>query len=275
MISTVYTDEQLARLHKVETDILLEKIRVCEDNDISYFTASGTTLGAIRYGGFIPWDDDVDIGMLRKDYDRFLKLAPTALAPQYSLQHFENEKNMPTYFAKVRKNGTEFVEEHLKNIKMNHGIYVDVFPFDYVPEDIKERNKNHKKIKVLEQLYISKRLWRASSFYRDNKRIPLTLVRSILHVCLLPVPRKYLYNKLDKQCRKYNSSETPMVAFRGSPISQCYVKDLFPLRTVPFEDIMVKVPNNTDTILKTIYGDYMQLPPVEKRVGHSPCKLKF
>ena len=271
----IYTSEELQRLHEIELDILREVIRVCEENEISYFTFGGTTLGVVRHKGFIPWDDDVDIGMLRSDYDRFVSIAPKALKKGYFLQHYSTEKNTATYFAKVRKDNTEFIESHTKNIKEHHGIFVDIMPFDRVPENDGERAKHSKKIRFLEQLFISKTVWKASSFHGDKKKPILTLIRSCMHILLLPVPRKCLFNKLDRELQKYSSANTDMWAFRAWSPSECYESDLFPVQKMPFESITVSVPNNADGVLKTNYGDYMKLPPVEKRIGHAPHRMSF
>ena len=128
-----YRNEDLIKLQKAETEILSEVIRVCDENGITYFAVGGTALGAVRHSGFIPWDDDVDIGMLREDYERFLKIAPEKLKKGYTLCSAESEPNMPSYFAKVRKDGTVFKEESSKNIKMHHGIFLDVMPYDKIP----------------------------------------------------------------------------------------------------------------------------------------------
>jgi lipopolysaccharide cholinephosphotransferase len=97
-----YTAEQLRMLQEVEYSILAEIIRVCESEKIPYFTVGGTTLGAIRHSAMIPWDDDIDIGMLRDDYEHFLKIAPQKLKSGFTLTYFATDKNAPTYFAKVR-----------------------------------------------------------------------------------------------------------------------------------------------------------------------------
>ena len=134
-MSVTYTKEQLEKIHSTEVEILSEIIRVCSENDIPWFTVGGTTLGAVRHNGFIPWDDDIDIGMLREDYDKFLALAPSCLKEGYILQHFTVDKRTPTYFAKVRKDGTEFIEYSNHSLPIHHGVFVDIMPYDRIPED--------------------------------------------------------------------------------------------------------------------------------------------
>ena len=103
-----YTKEELQALHRELYDILRETIRVCEEHDIRYFLIGGTAIGALYDQAILPWDDDIDIGMTRDQYNRFLEVAPTALGKQYFLSYYETDPKTPYYFAKVRKNGMLF-----------------------------------------------------------------------------------------------------------------------------------------------------------------------
>ncbi len=101
---------------------VFEVDRICREEDIPYFIIAGTALGAVRHGGFIPWDDDFDIGMKRQDYERFLQIAPEKLDSAYFLQNHDTDPAAPFYFTKLRKNGTRFVEAYLKKLPMHHGV---------------------------------------------------------------------------------------------------------------------------------------------------------
>ena len=102
-LSNCYNEDELAKLHAVELDILAEIIRICEENDLTYFTFAGTTLGAVRHRGFIPWDDDLDIGMLRQDYEKFIKIAPTSLSNAYFFAAFQHRKEYGYLFFQGQK----------------------------------------------------------------------------------------------------------------------------------------------------------------------------
>lgn len=271
----VYSESELQKLHQIELSILDEIIRICELNHLTYFSVGGTTLGAIRHNGFIPWDDDIDIGMLRDDYEQFLKIAPTQLKSGYVLQHFSTEKNMPTYFAKVRKDGTEFVENYFKDLKMHHGVFLDIMPFDYIPEDMEHRRKYRRSAQFWGQLYISKTLKTTCSTVPVKHRTLANISRGILHILLMPVSKNWLFNKLDHILSQYNHSGSRMVSSRGIPAFECMEKDILPVRKHKFETMEICIPTNADKVLTTQYGDYMQFPPEDQRVSHAPYRINL
>ena len=125
--------EALRKLQNEELDILLAVSRFCEENGIEWFMMSGTALGALRHGGFIPWDDDIDIGMFREQYDRFLQLAACNLPNGYSIHTFDNTHGFASMFAKVYKDGTIFQTAETKDTDCDQAIFIDIFPFDLNP----------------------------------------------------------------------------------------------------------------------------------------------
>ncbi len=269
-----YKPEELKRLQAVELEILAEIIRVCNENQITYFTVGGTTLGAIRHDGFIPWDDDIDIGMMRDDYEKFLMTAPEKLKKGYTLQSFYTEPSMPTYFAKVRKDETLFVEEYAKDICMHQGVYVDIMPYDKIPENMNERKKYRDRIKLWNQLFIAKTIKTTSVPHTKNKAIK-SAFRGIVHIAVSPITKKRLYKRLDSELRKFNNSSSEMVSSRGLNVFECRVEDILPPIPHDFSGITVMIPNHYDKVLRTQYGDYMKLPPEDKRYSHAPVKLKL
>ena len=269
-----YKDDDLKRLQKIELEILRDIVRICEENNIEYFTVGGTTLGAIRHNGFIPWDDDIDIGMLRNDYEKFIQIAPEKLSNGLTLTHFFYEPTSPTYYAKVRKDGTEIIEKPTENIKMHHGVFVDIMPYDRIPENKSDRKKYCRKAKIWNQLYIAKTLW-TSTLISSKHRWLLNCIRAILHVLMIPIPKDYLYRKTDSAMRSYNESDSHMVSSRALNELNCMIEDLLPPIKHDFDGLSVNVPANWDKVLQTQYGDYMKLPPEEKRYNHAPVKLKL
>ena len=269
-----YTDELLQKIHKHELIILQEIIRICEKNGIQYFTYAGTTLGAVRHGGFIPWDDDIDIGMMRDDYERFIQCCQSDLDERFVLEHFVTNPYTLTYYAKICLKDTIFLESYLKNTKMNHGFFIDVFPFDYISSEEKEQKKIKKRMDTFDQLFRAKVIWLSAKTKKNLRYYTETLVRSLLHIVLLPFPRKLFYGLMENTIRKgSNASDTEYISSRGFCV--CKYSDVFPLVQRSFEGITVNVPNNCDAVLKKLYGDYMKLPPVEDRIGHAPEYISF
>ena len=127
-----YDIERTKKIQSVLLDIMKELHKVLVDNGYVYWLSSGSALGAIRHNGFIPWDDDLDIGMPREDYNRFLKEANSILPSHLYIQHPGNEKKTHVMFAKVRMKNTLFEEEQNKNMDYPRGIYIDIFPFDSI-----------------------------------------------------------------------------------------------------------------------------------------------
>ena len=269
----IYSDKELKKLQSVEIGIAKEIIRICELNNISYFTVGGSTLGAIRHNGFIPWDDDMDIGMCRRDYDKFLKIAPKQLNKGFILQHYTTEKKTPTYHAKVMKKGTHFVEAYAENINIPHDVFVDIMPFDNIPKDKNKLIKYRKKVKLFHQLFIAKSVWK-TSLTRGYKKYIYSIIRLVLHILLIPISKDYLYKKLEIEIRRYNKKESEMMSSRGLPVFECKKEYVFPTISHKFESLNLEIPNNFDSILKHQYGNYMQLPPKNQQVGHVPKKLK-
>ena len=271
-----YGSNVLKQLQEIELEILEEVIRVCRENCIPYFTVGGTSLGAVRHNGFIPWDDDIDIGMMRDDYERFLKIAPKSLKQGFFLQHYYTDPNAPTYFAKVRKDGTLFVEKSFKKLNMHHGIFIDIFPHDYVPEKEREREIYNNKARFWNFLYISKTIWISSDLsLSKSKALALAVARTALHILLILVPKKYLYKKTDESLRHYNNEGSKMTSSRGLSVFECYEQDIFPTSDHAFEHLTVSIPKNIDKVLRVQYGEYMCLPPENKRVNHAPLMLAF
>lgn len=267
--------EDLFKVHKIEVDILREVIRICEKHKIQYFILGGTLLGAIRHKGFIPWDDDIDIGMTRDNYNKFLALAGKELGVEYFLQTFNTEANTPFYFAKVRKKGTKFIEEYCKNLEIEHGLFLDIFPYDNIPDDIKLRNRQLKKVKFWSNLFIAKSV-KGSSVPQDSLKGKMKVfTRLIFYYLLKPVSKSYLYRKLDATSQEYNHVKCKMKSFVKYPFLMIPSEDLNNLEQIEFEGIEVSCPGNPREYMKHQFGDFMKLPPEEKRVGHRPYKLEL
>ena len=268
------TQQEKEGLHKHILDIFQEVIRVCEACDINYFIMGGTALGAVRHGGFIPWDDDLDIGMVREQYEKFLRAAPKHLRKDLFLQTYHTEPVSPFYFAKVRKSHTKLVEEYCKDLDIHDGIYVDIFPYDNVPDHYHERKKYYGKAKVLLNLYIAKCVTGTSVHYAGWKNVVYKGIRGLLHIFLMPVPKQYLFYLLDRNLQRYNGNNTEYVGYGGLPKIQVKKANVVSPDRVLFEGISVKCPAQVKNYLRDNYGDWNKLPPENERKGHAPYRLQ-
>lgn len=262
-------ETSLKDLQNAELDILNEFIRVCNELKIKYFLDSGTLIGCIRHQGFIPWDDDIDVSMPREDYEILLENGQKILKNKYFLQTYKTEKNYTLGFAKLRNSETTFIETSVKNLDINHGIYIDIFPLDgYKPQEIIKNFINEKK-RTLHCIQINKKYvmqYKKESF----KEYVLKIISNILYG---RKSVKQLLEQEEREAKKNKYKQSDYVCSGFDPIfsaRQIFVsKEVFENgKMKKFEGIDVRVPQNYDAYLKRVYGNYMQLPPVEDRVTH-------
>lgn len=259
-------NNNLEKLHLVQVEILDEIVRICDKHNLTYFLVYGTLLGAVRHGYFIPWDDDLDIGMPRKDYDKFIEIAKTELNDKYYLQDISTDDKYWQNFLKIRKNNTLFDETMLENIETHKGIFVDIFPFDNLKSDGFFFNIKWS---------ILKNLFNFCLYYRGIYK-----KEYVNHFNFCKIFSIFKMKNILKFCYKYMKSsenkETKYFAEFASEEKVFYNKEwILPVKEIKFGDKIYNCPNNNDMFLKTLYGDYMKLPPVEKRVTHLPKKIIF
>lgn len=233
-------------------DMLLELDRICKKHQIPYWLSSGTLIGAIRHNGFIPWDDDLDIEMMRNDYLRLLQVLPHELPDWLVLQSDTTDPNYFYYYAKLRDRRS-YLEEtnNYDRLLKERGIYIDIFPLE------KQRRWIHiLGEKTTGHMY---KVWRTSK--DDAKSMPR--IRRIFSV-----NQQLIYPLLRLLCRL--SWSKTITSGMGIPFhNPRYEEDIFPLTTHDFEGHQLPVPHNADHMLRTIYGDYMKLPDLEHIHGHA------
>lgn len=266
-MSNITSNELLAKIHKVSLYILLAFDKVCRENNLTYFIDSGTALGAIRHGGFIPWDDDIDVGMPRKDYERFLQIGRTVLPDEFFIQTHETDPSYKRNAAKLRLKGTIFQEFDDLPFKEN-GLFIDIFPFDNIPANKYVAKFN---IVVLGMMYHVIYSW-------WNPKKSTSKFRAIIRKCIKMIPESLIECANEtyiKYCKKYENIDTGYMTchYWGMTYSKLntYIfdtKKLLPVKDIPFEKHSVKIMQDADYYLKIIYGDYMTLPPEAARHGH-------
>ncbi len=275
---TIYSDDELKRIQHMELEALREMIRVCDALDIEYFLIDGAALGAVRHQGFIPWDDDIDVGMTRENYRRFLSEAPAILSEQYFLQTPYQGKDNPYFYSKLRINGTKFVEYCNRKLNIHQGVYIDICPFDEVPDNERLNQKQFRRCQLLIHLFVLRQSPDLSAAPITVKRRALSVLRKCLHAVIQIVPYKCIAKALEKETTRYNETGQCAFAFLHYPIRKTdYVlkSELYELRKVKFEDLLVNIPHNYDAYLRRHYGNYLEWPAVDKRYGHKPYKLEL
>ncbi|ORJ28276.1 phosphorylcholine transferase LicD [Streptococcus oralis] len=244
---------------KIELDILDFIDSFCKENGINYCINYGTLIGAIRHKGFIPWDDDIDLSMTRKNYEKFIQLFSEKQS-KYKLLSLETDDQYFNNFIKIVDPTTKIIDT--RNTKTyDSGIFIDIFPMDTF-NDSKVVDICYK-LESFKLLSFSKH---KNIVYGDSKL--KDLIRSFFWFLLRPISPSYFAIQIEKQIQKYRVKDGKYIAFIPSKFKEkeVFAKEVFEdFIEVPFEHLMLPAPKQYDAILKQYYGDYMTLPPKEKQ----------
>ena len=278
-MSKLCPPELLKKLQVCQTEMLKDFVQICLENNLSYFAIAGTGIGALRHGGFIPWDDDIDIGLLYEDYKKVIEIYKKDYSDKYFVLNAEEHKKYPLMTSRICLKDTLFIIESLKGIDCPWGIFLDLFPFFNVPQNAKAHKAQSRKAWFLGKLLILKH----TPFpYLEFDGIKAKLVHCATAVCSVIInilfSHKKLYNMTMKECLRYQDSDTEKYEyFFETGVGQTvYTKEqIFPTRDISFENIPLAFPNKIEDLLTDLYGDYMQIPPPEKRKNAHICTLKF
>lgn len=275
-----YDDITLKKLQKVELDILKDFIELCEKHKLDYFGVAGTAIGAIRHKGFIPWDDDIDIALRGNDYDKFIEVAKEELKDKYIVMNAEEDPNYPLMTTRLMKKGTSFREFALKDVDCELGIFLDIYSYDNISDNPKEYAKQARTAWFWSKLMILRSLPYPVLPFKGVKAKIIHLICAIIHysMVILGISKKYLYKKCKSATKRYDNIETKRIAYLcdTNPYANTMELDkLYPLKKMDFEDIKLNFPNDMHDSLAETYGDYMQLPPEDKRKNHYPYILDF
>lgn len=252
--------EERKKIWAIELDLLSQFIRVCEKYDLTYFLIGGSLLGAVRHKGIIPWDDDIDVGMPRKDYDKFLTLGFEFQSP-YFLQTPRSDPGYAYSYAKIRNTETTCVVPMFQYQHFNHGIFIDVFPYEnWLQEDeINIFNKIHK---LAYDNSTFMRLSNPNLDERNRERVKSWPGKNYIEV----------YDEIQRLASQYKDIPTDKIAkvvFAFNLAQEVHnMADYKETLSVDFNNLKVKIPTGYKNILLKYFGpDYMQYPPVEQRNG--------
>ena len=242
---------------------LMKKVHLfLEEKNIPYYMIGGNALGAIRHGGFIPWDDDIDIGMFRGDYEKFLEVCGE-FDSSYDIVNYRNSKNCDFVLTRIYFPNTYIDNPTVKDTKLDKRLYFDIFPIDNVPDDNSELSKFEEKIKG------KKTLITRIDTRNYNNPLHIIVAKRIFSFIVSPF-RNLILKKTEGLMRTYENDNTSRVCSLCSQYSfkkQVMPKSYYGTPTLyKFEDEMFYAPENLDSYLTTLYGsNYMEVPPENKR----------
>ena len=255
-------------LQQRELELLQLFVRLCEQMQLRYYLVCGTALGAVKYGGFIPWDDDVDVAMPREDYEVFLEKAPSLLPEGMFLQNYRTDPAFPQIFSKLRNSNTTYIEKSAAALPINHGIYIDIFPLDGYPEHPKEQRRLEMNKKLYLQLL-------GTAFAE-----PAPLKSKIIY----RIKRALGFHKRTAQFAAYYDAMIRKTSPENSSLWCNHGNWQGKLEYAPreqygagaeavFEGLVVRIPEHYSEYLTQKYGDYSQDPPIQEQVGHHYYKI--
>ena len=273
-------DERLETLHAVLLMMLEDYSALCEREGLRWVASFGTALGAIRHGGFIPWDDDVDICMPREDLDRLIEAVGRVYPDKYEVINARIDPRYPMMTTRLMLRGTEFRDDALAGAEFPSGIFLDLFPLDNLADDEADLRRQAWRAWLFNKLAIAKLIKHPTVLATGAAGVMLkagsALARGILN---LPLVRSLDLNERSYRWHtRYNGKPARRIGFMCDTDRFWIMyewEDLFPVRMVPFETMEIPIARKAEKLLEDLYGDYLALPPEEQRSVHYPKVLDF
>lgn len=268
----IVTPEEQPKWNAIIVDVLKSFIEICNKHGLTYYVCGGTAIGAVRHHGIIPWDDDIDVFMPRPDYDKFIELTKNGFSDKYELVNPYITTNYPLLFSKWSNKQTTLIED--ANIPCIIGLYIDIFPLDGASNDTDKAVKDQHKLR-----HEMNKLEAISNHISFKEYIALLnkpkewgrFVHKTIGFFFRNQYRRFLLKKMERICRRYDFNKAKNVmAYSGSYGE----REVFPkswlegVVKMPFEGLSVNLFGGYDKYLHQLYGDYMQMPPIEKRISH-------
>ena len=268
-----YSDEEIKHLQELELMILKDVVNILDKNNLKYYMYGGSLLGTIRHKGFIPWDDDIDIILFRKDFDKALEVLYEELPDKYELIQMDYIEDCFGSLAKVSLKGTTFGRWYTSYVNYELGVNIDLFPLDNLPNSDFLGKLHHYGYIFCYQFVINSCI--KMDMYTKFRTKLHHLAYDILN--FIPVNKKFWKKLLTKEMTFFSYKETERVVdcFNLAGYMPYQRSDFEPAIKAKFEDFEVRIPKNYDKLLTQIYGDYMKIPPEEDRYNAAPEILDF
>ncbi len=250
--------KEIKELWAIQIDLLEELKRVCRKYNLEYYADSGTLIGAIRHKGYIPWDDDIDVVMKRRDYNTLIKIAPREFRFPYFLQSAHSEI-FPRGYARLRNSNTTALTGHDLGKNINHGIFIDIFPLDNIPDNQIVKQKWIKKIIILDKILTVG----CSNCFSGNVKWNIKIKRIIARTIVKTIGYKKMIEMYEGLCSKYNGNDTKKIsyiAYSKGKAKHIWDREGFNHgHVMKFEFTDINIPDGYDSRLKVEYNDYMKI----------------
>lgn len=264
------TSEELKQLQSIQKEIIAEVDRICKKCGIHYNMVGGTMLGAIRHHGYIPWDDDADIGFLRSEYEKFREVCKTELNHEkFYIQDLRDTEGYRWGYGKLRRKNTEFVRLNQEFMPYEQGICIDLMPFDNVPD-----NPILRRIHFFECFLFRKIFWSQVGARTEKNEFKKLLYKMLSKIPFGVVVKSY--QKFIDRGQKRKTELVRILTFPTPPKVYGYSRKWYTqLKKYKFDELVLPGAADFDGYLSVKYGDYMTLPPEEKRKVHPVSKIKL